>query len=264
MEDKKYDNIQLMFGDCLKRMEEIPSNSVDLILCDLPYGTTKCSWDNIIPFDEMWPVISRFNCRCIFFATEPFTSKLICSNISNFKERITWKKHRPCGIGNIKRMHLKYTEDIVVFYKGIFNPQYTERLSDRVKMAQMGTSRQWASIHKKDDVCFCTQYKPKDWHYYNAQKKLLGNFWEFPAVVSNSLEKVKHPTQKPIKLLENILDTYSDCGQTILDFTMGSGSTMVACIKTNRKGIGIEIDENYYQIACKRVEDALREPTLFK
>ena len=258
------ENITLHKGDCLEILPTLANGSIDAIICDLPYGTTACKWDVIIPFDKLW---SEFNRVCkgaiVLFATEPFTSALIMSNPKAFKEKLTWVKHKPSNIGNAKIRHLKYSEDIVIFANGkyTFNPQYTERKSDRVRQAQKGNSKQWRTNKKPtQEVSFATEYAPRDWHTFDADRKLQGNVITIPSVVSNSKEKVNHPTQKPIALFEYLIKAYSNEGDCVLDCTMGSGSTMVACANTNRKGIGIELMEEYYDIAVKRVHDALNKP----
>lgn len=252
-----FDSIKLIHGDCLDIMPTLADKSVDAIICDLPYGTTSCSWDNIIALDAMWREFSRI-CRgaIVLFATEPFTSALISSNYKSFKEKLTWVKHRPSNFGNAKIRHLKYSEDIVVFADGkyTFNPQYTERISDRVRQAQKGNSKQWRTNKKPtQEVSFATEYAPRDWNTFDADRKLQGNVITIPGVVSNSKEKVNHPTQKPIRLLEYLIHAYTNEGDCILDATMGSGSTLVACANTNRRGIGIELNAEYYGIAVERL-----------
>lgn len=246
--------------DCLIGMERIPDKSIDCIICDLPYGTTSCSWDSIIALDAMWREFSRI-CRgaIVLFATEPFTSALISSNYESFKEKLTWVKHKPSNFGNAKIRHLKYSEDIVVFADGkyTFNPQYTERISDRVRQAQKGNSKQWRTNKKPtQEVSFATEYAPRDWNTFDADRKLQGNVITIPGVVSNSKEKVNHPTQKPIRLLEYLIHAYTNEGDCILDATMGSGTTAVACINTGRKFIGFEKDTCYYNLAVSRIEKA--------
>lgn len=253
--------MKLLNGDCLELIKQIPDKSIDMILCDLPYGTTACKWDNIIPFDKLWNQYNRVikdKRAIVLFATEPFTSKLITSNIDNFKEKLIWKKHKPSNIGCGRFMHLKYTEDIVVFGKGnIYNPIMIPRTSTRVKEAQKGNSKNWRTQRTTNEVSFNTLYEPKSWNCYNAEFKMPMNVLEFPAVVSNSKEKVGHPTQKPIKLLEYLIKTYTNDNMVVLDNTMGSGSTGVACVNTNRDFIGIELDVNYFNIAKKRIEEAI-------
>lgn len=261
------DNCKLYNGNCLELMKEIPEKSIDMILCDLPYGTTACKWDTIIPFDKLWEQYNRIikdKRAIVLFATEPFTSKLIVSNVDNFKEKLTWKKHKPSNIGCGRFMHLKYTEDIVVFGKGnIYNPILIPRTSTRIKETQKGNSKNWRTQRQENEVSFGTPYEPKDWHDYNPDFKLPMNVLEFPAVVSNSKEKANHPTQKPVALLEYLIKTYTNENMVILDNTMGSGSTGVACVNTNRDFIGIELDEKYFNIACERIYNATRQLKLF-
>lgn len=258
MKPETFGRITLYNADCMDVMPTIADKSVDAIICDLPYGMTSCSWDNIIPFEPMWSEFSRI-CKgaIVLFATEPFTSALIASNYDAFKEKLTWVKHRPSNFGNAKIRHLKYSEDIVVFANGryTFNPQYTERKSDRVRQAQKGNSKQWRA-HRTEDVSFQTLYPPQEWTKFDADRKLQGNVITIPGVVSNSKEKVNHPTQKPVALLEYLIKAYTNDGDWVLDCTMGSGSTLVACANKGRRGIGIELNEEYYKIAVRRVEDA--------
>lgn len=253
------ESIQLYNEDCLIAFDYIPDNSIDCIICDLPYGTTSCSWDNIIPFDKLWEQYHRLikpNGAIVLFATEPFTSTLICSNIRDYREKLTWVKHKPSNIGNAKYMHLKYSEDIVVFAIGkcTFNPQMQPRVSDRVRQAQKGNSKQWRTNRKESqEVSFGTQYEPRSWDSFDADWKYPSNVITIPAVVSNSKEKVNHPTQKPLALLDRLVLTYSNEGDTILDNTMGSGTTGVSAIRNNRKFIGIEKEVEYFEIAKKRI-----------
>ena len=179
------------------------------------------------------------------------------SNPDKFKECITWIKHKASNFGNAKIMHLKYTEDIVVFggTKRTYNPQMQPRKSSRVKEAQKGNSKNWnTQRHNTSEVSFSTDYKPREWSEYSADLKLPPNYIEIPAVVSNSREKVDHPTQKPIKLLDYLIKTYSNEGETVLDNTFGSCSTGVACLNTNRNFIGIEMDDNYFSIGVERIK----------
>lgn len=216
----------------------------------------------------MWEQYNRIikdNGAICLFAIEPFTSNLVCSNIEYFREKLTWVKHKPSNIGNAKYMHLKYSEDIVIFSCGrcTYNPQMQPRISDRVRQAQKGKSKQWRTNRKDtQEVSFATQYEPRDWNTFDANWKYPSNVITIPAVVSNSKEKVGHPTQKPVSLIEYLIKTYSNEDDLILDNTMGSGTTAVACINTNRKFIGIELDENYYNIACKRVEETMNNKQL--
>ena len=256
--------------DCLEGMKQIPDGSVDAIICDLPYGTTSCAWDVIIPFDKLWEQYYRIlkpDGVAVLFATEPFTSSLICSNIGDYKEKLTWVKHKPTNFGNARFRHLKYTEDIVVFSRVgryTFNPQYIKRTSRRVAEAQKGKSKQWCTVREHtSEVSFGTQYKPREWTIYDSEKKLQGNCIQMPSVVSNSREKCNHPTQKPVALLQYLIKAYSNDGDTILDNCMGSGTTAVACIKEKRHFIGFELNKDYYDKACQRIDAEQRQLTLF-
>ncbi len=259
MMDYKDENIWLMQGDCLERMKEIPDGSVDMVLTDPPYGTTACKWDSIIPLEPMWEQLKRVikpNGAIVMTATEPFTSTLVVSNIKDLREKLVWVKHKPSNFACGKVMHLKYHEDVVVFCKGkpTYNPQMQVRKSDRVAQMQKGNSKKWNTVRSDgEEVSFQTQYDPKDWSEYDATLKYPSTVIEIPAVSSNSKEKVKHPTQKPVALMEYMIKTYTNEGETVLDFTMGSGSTGVACKNLNRRFIGVEKDEAYYNVAKDRI-----------
>ena len=259
------ERIKLLHGDCIELLPKIPDASIDAIITDPPYGTTKCDWDIPIPFDLMWKQYTRILKQSgviIIFGSEPFTSELICSNKKMFREKLTWQKHRPSNMGNAKRMHLKYSEDIIVFSFGrnIYNPQMQPRTSNRVRQAQKGTSKQWRTNgNTSREVCFATQYAPRSWDSFNADWKYPSNILPFPAVVSNSREKVNHPTQKPVSLLMYLIKTYTQEDALILDTFMGSGTTGVACINTDRKFIGMELDDKYFAIAEQRIKTALVE-----
>ena len=261
--------IKLIHGDCLVEMQRIPDKSIDMILCDLPYGTTACKWDTIIPFEPLWEQYQRIakpNAAIVLFCIEPFTSALVMSNVKEFREKLTWEKHKPSNIGNAKYMHLKYSEDIIVFAhkKSTYNPQMQPRTSDRVRQAQKGNSKQWRTNRKETgEVSFATQYQPRDWKSFDADWKYPSNIIKIPAVVSNSKEKCDHPTQKPVALLEYLIKTYSNEGDTILDNCMGSGSTGVACVNTKRSFIGIELNEEYFKIAEKRIKETRQQLKIF-
>ena len=247
--------------DCLEGMKRIPDGNVDCIICDLPYGTTSCKWDNILPFDILWRQYLRIiksKGAIILFGTEPFTSELILSNRDMYREKLTWVKHKPSNIGNAKYMHLKYSEDIIVFSNGkcTYNPQMQPRISDRIRQAQRGNSKQWRTNRKDtQEVSFATQYAPRDWHTFDADFKYPSNVINIPAVVSNSKEKVPHPTQKPIALIEYLIKTYTNEGDVVLDNCMGSGTTAIACMNTNRNYIGFELDKEYYDLSIKRINE---------
>jgi len=248
-------------------MKNIDDKSIDMILCDLPYGTTRCKWDVIIPFDELWKQYNRLikhNGVIVLTACQPFTSELIHSNINCFRESLIWVKHKPSNFACGKYMHLKYHEDIIIFAKNkpTYNPQMQERKSERVKQMQNGKSKNWRSKHKQEnEVAFQTDYDPREWNIYDADKKYPSTVIEIPAVSSNSKEKLPHPTQKPVALFEYLVKTYTNENDIVLDNCIGSGTTAIACINTNRNYIGIEKEEKYFNIANERVNQLINKNT---
>ena len=256
--DLKLDDCQLMFGDCLERMKEIEDKSINAIICDLPFGTTACKWDIIIPFDELWEQYNRVikdNGAIVLFASQPFTSKLVCSNMEMFKYCLVWNKNRCGSPGLAKIRPLKTHEDICIFCKTveIYNPQmeegepYYRKRSGKTRANNMG------------------------YGFVNSTKDIENTGTRYPKSILNfsrdfSAQQQVHPTQKPIPLIEYLIKTYTNEGEIVLDNTMGSGSTGVACINTNRNFIGIELDKNYYDISCKRIKNAIieKEQYLFK
>ena len=262
MKDLSLENSTLMFEDCLERMKEIPDRSIDMILCDLPYGTSACKWDSIIPFDLLWMQYKRLikhNSAILLFGSEPFSSLLRISNLDMYKYDWKWEKSSGANFLNFKYQPAKVHEDIMVFGFGAVS--YSKNIN-MIYNPQMETGIPYInkSGKQKNDYHNSTVRSPI------KQVVTQNNGDRYPRSIQKfTSDKNKlHPTQKPVALLEYLIKTYTDEGMLVLDNCMGSGSTMVACINTKRKGIGIEIDENYYQIAYKRVEDALREPTLFK
>ena len=240
--------VQLYKGDCLELMKNIPSGSVDAIICDPPYGTTACKWDRVINFDLMWEQLNRIikpNGAIVLFGSEPFSSALRMSNIKNYKLDLKWVKSRPTGHLNAKRMALKNIEDIIIFYRKqpTYNPQFTKGKPNNIKDGEARESKATNNIYRafKNSVHIKTEKKyPKQNLYFNQ----------------NDPRKILHPTQKPVELMEYLIKTYTNENETVLDFTMGSGSTGVACVNTFRNFIGIEMDKNYFNIATKRIEEA--------
>ena len=261
----------IYLGDCLELMSYIPDRSIDMILCDLPYGTTACKWDSVIDIQGLFSQYNRIikpNGAIVLTGIEPFTSQLINGNIANFREKLVWVKHRPSNIGNAKIMHLKYFEDIIVFCDGkpCYNPQMQPRKSDRVRQAQKGNSKQWRTNRTdSQEVSFATNYAPREWSSFDANYKYPSNVIEIPAVVSNSKEKCEHPTQKPVALFEYLIKTYSNEGDVVLDNCVGSGTTAIACLRTNRSYICMEREEKYYNLTLDRIysERNNLQPTLF-
>ncbi len=243
-------SIQLFQGDCLEVMKSIPDGSVDLILTDPPYGTTACKWDSVIPLDAMWVELKRVikpNGAIVLFGSEPFSSALRMSNIEQYKYDWQWLKNRPTGHLNAKHRPLKFIEYIHVFSNGearskgnnmSYNPQGLVEVNRKV------TERKRIENDNHKYIRESRQGKSYEQKYTNYPNSLLK--FDRP-------NKTVHPTQKPVALMEYLIKTYTHEGDTVLDFTMGSGSTGVACVNTNRKFIGIELDENYFGIAQGRI-----------
>lgn len=247
------EKVNLYKGDCLEVMKTIPDGSVDMILCDLPYGTTACKWDTVIPFDPLWIQYNRIikkNGAIVLFGSEPFSSHLRLSNLSCYKNDWIWKKSIPKGHLNSKKYPMRIYENISVFCKNtpVYNPQ-------------MFQSKPMNSYYKsggngKDSIYGKMQ---------TVEAKTLNRTERFPqdiiqfSELPNNSKKRFHPTQKPVALLEYLIRTYTNIGQTVLDNCMGSGSTGVACINTDRKFIGIEKDDKYFEIAKNRINDFLNK-----
>jgi len=243
--------VELHLGDCLEVMKSMPDKSVDAIITDLPYGTTACSWDEIIPFEPMWEQVKRI-CTGVFVTTasQPFTSKLVMSNQAWFRYEILWLKDKPSNFMLAKIQPLKYHENILIFGSGriTYNPQMETR-EDKNK-------RNNKPRINKNNICgtelYCESSKgnadfiyPKSYQYYCKERRIG-----------------EHPTQKPVALYDYLIRTYTNEGDTVLDITMGSGTTGVACVQTGRNFIGIEIDPTYFAIAEKRIAEAQMQPRL--
>lgn len=244
-------DINLWQGDCLELMNHIPDKSVDMILADLPYGTTRNKWDSIIPLDSLWKQYKRIIANrgvIVLFGSEPFTTKLIDSNLPMFKYKIVWVKTVGSGQLNCNYAPLKLHEDITVFSRSaacyvknkdramIYNPQFSEGEPYRIKR----------------DI------KSSDTYDYQRKHESVNDGFRYPTDVvhfSNPRVKGGHPTQKPVDLLEYLIKTYTDKGMIVLDNTMGSGSTGVACKNIGRRFIGIELDNEYFKIAEDRIKD---------
>ena len=245
--------IDLRKGDCLELMKDIPDKSIDAIIADLPYGVTRAKWDNILDLDLLWKQYERIikpNGAVILFGSQPFTTTLINSNIKDFKYTLVWDKKMKVGMMNCKRMPLRQHEDIMVFYKKqpTYNPQMTKGKMRNKKIAPTKDFEVYGQITPIDN--FNDDYYPS-------------SILEF----SNANQKAKsHPTQKPVALMEYLIKTYTNEGEVVLDNTMGSGTTGVACVNTNRRFIGMELDDKYFEIAKERIEKAIaeKERMLFK
>ena len=244
--------------DCLVGMQEIPDKSIDAIICDLPYGTTACKWDNVIPFEPLWEQYKRIikdNGAVVLFGSEPFSSKLRLSNLKWYKYDWIWNKKRGSGFLNAKRQPLRNHEIISVFYKKqcTYNPQFTKRVHER-------DFRNTVMKPESDIYGKINSYKStitKDSPAY--PKSII----EIRCLINNEKEKVAHPTQKPVALLEYLIKTYTNEGETVLDNCMGSGTTAVACLNTNRNYIGFELDKYYFNIAKNRIAEHIKDLTIF-
>lgn len=229
--------MNLYQGDCLEIMKSIPDKSVDMILCDLPYGMTKNKWDSIIPIDQLWEAYKRIikDNGCIaLFGNQPFTSFLVSSNLKMFRYSLVWEKNKFSDFLNAKRKPMKVNEDIVIFYKKqpTFNPQYTYGEPYKRWNTQTAVDRQTNYGNHKQNIA------------QSDGKRLPTTVLHFKRV-----ERPFHPTQKPIDLLEWLIKSYTNEGDCVLDNCMGSGSCGVACMRTNRSFIGIELDLEYYRYA---------------
>ena len=234
-----------MLGDCLERMKEIPNGSVDLILTDPPYGTTQNKWDSVINLEDMWKEVWRVlkpNGACVLFSAQPYTSILVTSQIKFYKYEWVWVKNLKTGNLNARRMPMGGHETLQVFYKKppTYNPQKRKRTTE-VKSGNKFNSK-------------TTNYGSQKEEYLDRQSDEISPdtaLLQFKCV-HNSSGKV-HPTQKPVSLLEYLIKTYTNEGETVLDFTAGSFSTGVAALNTNRKFLGIEMDEKYFEIGVNRM-----------
>lgn len=238
--------VKLYKGDCLEIMKDIEDKSIDMILCDLPYGTTACKWDTIISFEPLWEQYNRIikdNGAIVLFGSEPFSSALRMSNIKNYRYDWVWVKDNHTNFLNIKKQPAKRHELISVFYKKqpTYNPQMWEGKPNHSVGNQLG---------KKVN----REYLGNSFELKEGKKTNLK--YPISIVKFNNIARGKniHPTQKPVALLEYLIKTYTNEGETVLDNCMGSGSTGVACINTNRNFIGIEKDEKYFNIAKNRIE----------
>lgn len=230
-------------------MQHIPDKSIDMILCDLPqlYGTTACKWDTIIPFEPLWEQYERIikdNGAIVLTASQPFTSALVMSNVKNFKYSWVWNKVRATGFLNAKKQPLRVYEDICVFYKKqpTYNPQFVVGKKHGSGGSKYNSNKRECYGNFKDDINpnYSEIYYPKNLLQFSSERGL-------------------HPTQKPIKLFEYLLKTYTNEGDTVLDNCLGSGTTVIAAINTGRNYIGIEKEEEYYNKALERIENRLKE-----
>ena len=237
--------IDIALGECLNVMKNIPSGSVDMVLCDLPYGTTKCKWDVVIPFDPLWEQYGRVvkpNGAIVLFAAEPFASRLRLSNIKDYKYDWIWDKVKGTGFLNAKRQPLRNHENVCVFYRKqcTYNPQIT-------------SGHQKKKSYKSPDLQTDVYGEMKNGQTYCSTERYPRSIQKFSTDTQRS---ALHPTQKPVAWCEYLIRTYTNAGETVLDNCMGSGTTGVACIRTERNFIGIEKEPNIFEIAEHRLADA--------
>ena len=245
------ENYQLINGDCLEEMKNISDKSIDMILCDLPYGTTKNKWDCIIPFDKLWEQYNRVikdNGAIVLFGNGIFTAELIISNKKMWRYNLVWDKVLPSGFLNAKKMPMRNHEDVCVFYKKLptYNPQ--------MWIGEECHSR--GNVIGKSQKDFSRNTNYGDFSAVETE----GNLKYPKSILTFSKPHPSisiHPTQKPVELLEWLIKTYTNEGETVLDNCMGSGSTGVACVNTNRKFIGIELDKDYFIIAKDRINKTI-------
>lgn len=258
-------------GDCLDLMKDIPDKSIDLILCDLPYGITRLEWDKPIPFEPLWEQYNRIikdNGAILLFSAHPFTTDLINSNRKMFRYEIIWEKSMRTGFYNAKKMPLKIHENILVFYKHLptYNPQkhYLSQEYIEQHLVPIGRKRKnsdykrqksgkaWNGVSKEAD---------KSWEYTDTGERYPTDVIKFSnwngSLFGNKSKAVKHPTQKPLPLIEYLVKTYSNEGDMVLDNCMGVGTTGVACVHTNRNFIGYELNEDYFKIAQDIINKSL-------
>ena len=243
------ENITLICGNCLEEMNNISDKSIDCIITDLPYGqTSRNRWDNIIPFEPLWSHYNRIikdNGAIILFANGMYTAKLMLSNKKMWRYNLIWEKTQPTGFLNAKKMPLRNHEDICIFYKKlpIYNPQMSK-----------GHERKISKAEHKVNCKETTDYGKHGLSTYDSTERYPKSVWKFSKDIQKS---ALHPTQKPVALLEELVKTYTNSGDLVLDSCMGSGTTGVACKNLGRKFIGIELDEKYFAIAKQRIAEKL-------
>lgn len=247
----------LFNDDCLNVLKTLQDKSIDLILTDPPYGTTDCKWDDVIPYTELWKELNRIvkdNGVILLFGSEPFSTHLRISNIENYKYDLYWiKTHKVTGFPHAKNMPLKNIELISVFSNGII--QHEHLTDKRMTYNPQGLVRSNKKMKSKRDDGIIGSRPSRQDDYVQEFKNFPMMAFTIDDCFNSETDIGLHPTQKPIKLLEYLINTYSFENDAVLDFTMGSGSTGVACINTNRQFIGIEKDVNYFNIAKERLEN---------
>jgi len=235
--------IDLHNGECLQVLSELPEQSIDAVICDPPYGTTACRWDAVIPLNKMWEAlyrVTKIDAPLVFTCQQPFTSQLVLSNVENYSHNWVWDKGYSTNFGNCNKMPMKGFEDVVVFWRkrGTYNPQGVRPIKDP-KIKKRGMDNMGETVGANGMVG--KEYTSKYENYPNG-------------IIRTSREKTYHPTGKAVALMEYLVLTYSNPGDTVLDFTMGSGTTGLACKQVKRNFVGIELDEEHYQTAKDRIE----------
>ena len=243
--------------DCLEGMKRIPDKSVDMILCDLPYGTTASKWDTIIPFDKLWEQYERVikdNGAIVLFSSSKFTNKLITSNEKLYRYKWIWIKNKTGNFVNAKNRPLTKYEEICIFSKGI--TANTKNTNKKMKYKPQGLKIQ-NKIKKNYDSKFGSMHGKRPSH----KDTYISKFTNYPTdiLTFNCVSKPMHPTQKPVALFEYLIKTYTDEGETVLDNCMGSGTTAIACLNTNRNYIGFELDEEYYKASIERINKHMND-----
>lgn len=242
-----------MQGDCLEKMKNISDGTIDMVLADPPYGTTACKWDSIIPLEPMWEQLKRVikpNGVIVMTASQPFTSVLVMSNVDDFRHEWQWIKNRGSNFANTVREPMKEHESVLVFSKGkwTYNKQMQERTGGGADRAKYGVafrtqSENYQKFEGREHQKLSKLRVPSSWQKFNCEVGL-------------------HPTQKPVALMEYLVKTYTNEGEVVLDFTMGSGTTGVACVNLNRNFVGIELDEEYFKISERRINEEMSQMKL--
>ncbi|MGJ0481995.1 DNA-methyltransferase [Pantoea agglomerans] len=232
--------MKLHCGDCFDVLPSIATGSIDLVCADVPYGTTECKWDSVLDLEGMWSELYRVakeNAAIVLFSAQPFTSVLVASNLKHWRSEWIWEKGNATGFLNAKKQPLRAHENIEVFYRRqpTYNPQFTHGHERRTSKRKAVNSECYGKAYTLTEYDSTSRY-PRDVQFFSSDKQ-KGNF---------------HPTQKPVALLRYLIETYSNSGETVLDFTMGSGTAGVACQDSGRVFIGIEKDPAIYQVACER------------
>ena len=243
-------------GDCLELMKEIPDGSVDMILTDLPYGITDCDFDKRIPFEPMWAQfkrVTKLNAAIVLFSQMPFGAELIMSNRKMFRYEWIWEKSLGVGFLNAKKMPLRCHENILVFYQQLptYNPQHWFDKPYQKPLWQGKITSNYNLEKQRRNVSYDNP----------TGKRYPIDVLQFYSMQTHTNHFSIHPQQKPVDLLEYLIKTYTNEGETVLDATMGSGSTGVACVNTNRRFIGFELEEKFFNISAKRIEEALAKKT---